>query len=53
MFAASQYRQAAAGTSSWVFMLLEACLLLVALFITLTAYSGRSGEADPTGTDAA
>ena len=39
MFAASHYRQATANMSSWVFMLLEACLLVVALFITFKAYS--------------
>ena len=39
MFAADQYRQATASTSSWVFILLEGCLLLVALFITFKAYS--------------
>ena len=43
MFAAGQYRQATASTSSWVFMLLEGCLLVVALFITFKAYS-RSGS---------
>ena len=39
MFAAGQYRQATASTSSWVFILLEGCLLVVALFITFKAYS--------------
>jgi hypothetical protein len=39
MFGADQYRQATAGTSSWVFILLEGCLLVVALFITFKAYS--------------
>lgn len=39
MFAASQYRQATASTSSWVLVLLEACLLIVALFITFKAFS--------------
>ena len=39
MFGASQYRQATASTSSWVFVLLEGCLLVVALFITFKAYS--------------
>lgn len=38
MFVAGQYRQATASTSSWVFVLLEGCLLLVALFITFKAY---------------
>jgi len=43
MFVAGRYRQATAGTSSWAFVLLEGCLLLVALFITFKAYSrGRS-----------
>ena len=43
MFAAGQYRQAIASTSSWVFVLLEACLLVVALVMTFKAYS-RSGS---------
>jgi hypothetical protein len=38
MFAASQYRQASAGTSSVVFMVLEGCLLVVGLIITWKAY---------------
>jgi len=38
MFAASQYRQATAGTSSGVFMALEGTLLLVALIITYQGY---------------
>ena len=42
MFGASQYRQATANTSSWVFVLLEGCLLVVALFITFKAYSRTS-----------
>ena len=42
MFAASQYRQATASTSSWVVVLLEGCLLAVALFITFKAYSRSS-----------
>jgi uncharacterized membrane protein HdeD (DUF308 family) len=42
MFFASQYRQAAASTSSWVFILLEGFLLVVALFITFKAYSRGS-----------
>ena len=42
MFGASQYRQATASTSSWVFVLLEGCLLVVALFITFKAYSRSS-----------
>ena len=42
MFAAGQYRQATASTSSWVFILLEVCLLVVALFITFKAYSRSS-----------
>ena len=41
MFAASQYKQAAAGAGSGFFMLLEGCLLVVALFITFRAYSSR------------
>ena len=43
MFAAGQYRQATANTSSWMFVLLEACLLVVALVMTFKAYS-RSGR---------
>ena len=43
MFAAGQYRQATGSTSSWVFILLEVCLLVVALFITFKAYSRSSG----------
>lgn len=42
MFGASQYRQATASTSSGVFVLLEGCLLVVALFITFKAYSRSS-----------
>ena len=38
MFAASQYRQAVAGTSSTVFMSLEGVLLVVALIITYYGY---------------
>jgi uncharacterized membrane protein HdeD (DUF308 family) len=38
MFAASQYRQAATGTSSVVFMALEGILLVVALVITYQGY---------------
>jgi len=42
MFGAAQYRQVTASTSSWVFILLEGCLLVVALFITFKAYSRSS-----------
>ena len=42
MFVAGQYRQVTAGTSSWVFVLLEGCLLVVALFITFKAYARSS-----------
>jgi uncharacterized membrane protein HdeD (DUF308 family) len=42
MFGATQYRQATASTSSRVFILLEGCLLVVALFITFKAYSRSS-----------
>ena len=38
MFVADQYRQLTASTSSGVFILLEACLLVVALVITFKAY---------------
>jgi uncharacterized membrane protein HdeD (DUF308 family) len=38
MFAASQYRQAVAGTSPAVFIVLEALLLVVALAMTWMAY---------------
>ena len=39
MFGAAQYRQATASTNPSVFILLEGCLLVVALFITFKAYS--------------
>jgi len=39
MFAAAGYRQASASTSSWVFMALEAVLLVAALYMTFKAYS--------------
>jgi len=39
MFAAGQYQRAAAETSPRVFMVLEACLLVVALVITYKAYA--------------
>ena len=42
MFAASQYRQATQGASSMTFMVLEGCLLVVALIITFKAYSGNT-----------
>lgn len=42
MFGAAQYSQTAASTSSLVFILLEGCLLVVALFITFKAYSRSS-----------
>ena len=42
MFASGQYGQATASTSSWVFILVEGCLLVVALFITFKAYSRSS-----------
>jgi hypothetical protein len=38
MFAAGQYRQASAGTSSTLFMALEAVLLVVALVLTVQGY---------------
>jgi len=38
MFAASQYHQAAASTSSTVFMLLEGVLMVIALIITYQGY---------------
>jgi uncharacterized membrane protein HdeD (DUF308 family) len=38
MFAASQYRQAAQDTGSMTFMILEGCLLFVALTITFKSY---------------
>jgi uncharacterized membrane protein HdeD (DUF308 family) len=38
MFAASQYHQAARGTSSLVFMALEGILLVVALVLTYQGY---------------
>jgi uncharacterized membrane protein HdeD (DUF308 family) len=39
MFTATKYSQAATSISSWVFVLLEVVLILVALFITFKAYS--------------
>jgi hypothetical protein len=42
MFAASQYRQATQGASSMMFVVLEGCLLVVALIITFKAYSGNA-----------
>ena len=42
MFAATQYRQAAQGAGSMTFMVLEGCLLVVALIITFKAYSGNT-----------
>jgi uncharacterized membrane protein HdeD (DUF308 family) len=39
MFAASQYRQATAGASPMTFMVLEGCLVVVALVITFKSYS--------------
>jgi uncharacterized membrane protein HdeD (DUF308 family) len=41
MFAAAQYHQATAGTSSVVFVVLEALLLVVALVITYQGYRPR------------
>ena len=38
MFGASQYRQATQSTGSMTFMVLEGCLLVVALTITFKAY---------------
>jgi multisubunit Na+/H+ antiporter MnhG subunit len=43
MFAASQYQQAASGATPLTFMLLEVCLLVVALAITFKSYT-RGGE---------
>jgi hypothetical protein len=42
MFAASQYLQATQGGSSVALMVLEGCLLVVALTITFKAYSGNT-----------
>jgi len=39
VFAASQYRQVTASTSSSMFMILEGCLLVVGITITVRAYS--------------
>ena len=39
MFAAARYRQASAATSSWVFMAVEAALLVAAVYMTFKAYS--------------
>lgn len=43
MFAASQYLQTAAGTSSTVFISLEGVLLIVALIITYHGYRREPG----------
>lgn len=40
MFAASQYQLATKSANSMTFMLLEGCLLVIALIITFKAYSG-------------
>ena len=42
MFAASQYLRATQGGSSMGLMVLEGCLLVVALTITFKAYSGNT-----------
>jgi hypothetical protein len=42
MFAAGQYQLAMQSASSTMFMLLEACLLVVALAITFQSYSSSS-----------
>jgi multisubunit Na+/H+ antiporter MnhG subunit len=42
MFAASQYQHATQGASPLTFMVLEACLLVVALTITFKSYSGNT-----------
>jgi len=39
MFTAAQYRQAALNESSMLFVVLEGCLLVIALVITFKAYS--------------
>jgi hypothetical protein len=44
MFAASQYRQASAGASSAVFMVLEGFLLIVGLILTFKAYTRGGGN---------
>jgi hypothetical protein len=43
MFAASAYQQAMQRASSNTFMLIEACLLAMALVITFKSYSRNSG----------
>jgi hypothetical protein len=40
MFAANRYQRATQGANSMTFMVLEGCLLIVALIITGKAYSG-------------
>jgi uncharacterized membrane protein HdeD (DUF308 family) len=42
MFGAAQYRQATSNTKSWVFILLETCLLVASAFMTFKAYSRKS-----------
>jgi len=39
MFAASRYQRASAQTASWVFLVLETALVIVAVYITFKAYS--------------
>ena len=39
MFAASQYQQAASGATPLTFILLEVCLLVVALAVTIKSYA--------------
>ena len=39
MFAASQYQQAASGATPLTFILLEVCLLVVALAVTFKSYA--------------
>ncbi len=41
MFAATQYPQTYANTSPLIFMVLEACLVVVGLILTYKAYFGR------------
>ena len=42
MFAASQYHQAAIGTSSITYMVLEVGMLVIGLIITVKAYQSRA-----------
>ncbi len=52
MFAAGQYRQASAGTSSITFMVIEGILLVIALVITYFGYRREPQQSGGTHSDA-